>query len=134
MEPDETRESRPIGRGPGRTFPRTGGPGSIRRAGEVYFEKYKVYISGFHSGPSGLQWVRFEEGSCLPEILREIPHIAFEVEDLEEALRGGAVLVPPHRPREGLTMALILRRGAPIELMRFEEGWSRPMGRRFLVP
>ena len=48
-----------------------------------------------------------------------IPHVAFEVDDLETALVGQEILIPPNSPIAGLKVAMILDQGAPIELMEF---------------
>ena len=50
---------------------------------EQYIAQYKMYVSGFGSSPYGIEWMRFEPGSCLPEIIRTVLHVAFEVDDLE---------------------------------------------------
>ena len=58
-------------------------PTSIPRQGERYIEKYKMHISGFETSPYGIEWMRFEENSPVSELIKTLPHIAFEVDDLE---------------------------------------------------
>jgi hypothetical protein len=48
-----------------------------------------------------------------------MPHIAFEVDDLAEALKGKEILTPPNSPGEGITVAMIVDNGAPVELISF---------------
>jgi len=36
---------------------------------------------------NGIEWIRYEDCS-LPEIVRKVPHIAFEVDDINEAIKG----------------------------------------------
>ena len=101
-------------------FHHLGVPTDVPRDGESYMERFKMYASGFESSPYGIEWMRFEEGSPIPEIIRTVPHLAFEVDDLEAALEGKEVLTPPNSPCEGVVIAMILHDGAPVELMQFE--------------
>lgn len=79
-----------------------------------------MYISGFGSSPYGVEWMRFEPGSPVSGIIQEIPHIAFEVDDLDSALEGKELIGEPSSPSEGVRVAMILHNGAPIELLEFE--------------
>ncbi|MBN2002839.1 MAG: hypothetical protein JXA21_05740 [Anaerolineae bacterium] len=63
-------------------------PTDIPRDGEVYLAQYGMYVSGFSSSPYGVEWMRFELWSPLPEIIRTVAHVAFEVDDLDAALHG----------------------------------------------
>ena len=98
-----------------------GVPTDIPRAGEQYLEAFKMYVSGFGTSPYGVQWMRFGEGSPIPEIIRTVPHLAFEVDNLEEALQGKEVLTPPNSPSAGVMVAMIIHNGAPVELIQFEQ-------------
>jgi hypothetical protein len=78
-----------------------------------------MYVSGFESSPYGIEWMRFDTDSRLPEIVKSIPHVAFEVDDLEAALEGKEVLIPPNSPSKGVRVAMIVDNGAPVELLEF---------------
>jgi hypothetical protein len=54
-----------------------------------------------------------------PDVVKTIPHVAFEVDDLAAALIGQEILIPPNSPSAGVKVAMILNHGAPIELMEF---------------
>ena len=102
-----------------------GVPTEIPRDDEKYIAQYKMYVSGFSSSPYGIEWMRFEPGSPLPEIIQTVPHIAFEVDDLEAALQCREVILPPGSPSDGVRAAMIIHNGAPVELIMF--------GKKFLV-
>jgi putative acetyltransferase len=87
---------------------------------EKFIEKYKMYVSGFSSNPFGIEWMRFDPDSPLPELIKTIPHVAFEVYDLEAALQGQEVLFPAGSPSKGVRSAMIVYYGAPVELISFE--------------
>ena len=98
-----------------------GVPTEIAHDGEHYLKPFKMYVSGFESSPYGIEWMRFEEGSPIPEMIRTVPHLAFEVDNLEEALQGKEILTPPNSPSDGVVVAMIIHNGAPVELLQFGE-------------
>jgi hypothetical protein len=63
--------------------------------------------------------MRFDPDAPYPEAVKTIPHVAFEVDDLADALVGQEILIPPNSPSAGLKVAMILDHGTPIELMEF---------------
>ena len=63
--------------------------------------------------------MRFEPGCPLHPIIQTVPHVAFEVDDLDAAIEGLEVISPPGSPSEGVRAAMILENGAPIELIWF---------------
>jgi hypothetical protein len=89
--------------------------------GEVYLEKYKVYHSGFESSEFGIEWMRYEDGCPLPEIVKTVPHVAFEVADIYEAIKGRKVIIEPNSPSEGNIVAFVEENGAPIELIQIQK-------------
>jgi hypothetical protein len=94
-------------------------PTLIPRPGEIHLPKLKIYVSGFESSPYGIQWMRFDPDAPYPEIIKTVPHIAFEVDDLAAALAGKEILIAPNSPSEGVMVAMILSDGAPVELLEF---------------
>lgn len=88
------------------------------REGETYLEKYKLYHCGYEDSEFGVEWMRYEEDCPLPEIVKKMPHIAFEVEDIHEAIRGRKVIIGPNSPSEGNVVAFIEEDGVPIELIQ----------------
>ena len=82
--------------------------------------------SAFESSPYGIQWMRYEPGSPVHDLIRSVLHLAFEVDDLEAALEGKEVLTPPNFPSPGVRVAMKCRR-FPIELIQFvAPGSERP--------
>ena len=89
--------------------------------GEEYLQQFKLYVSGFGTSPYGIEWMRYEEDSPVNDLIKRIPHIAFEVDDLdfELARHEFNLLTPPNSPGEGTRVAMIVHNGAPIELIEF---------------
>ncbi len=89
------------------------------RPDEKHLPTYGMFVSGFETSAFGIEWMRFEETSPLPEIIRTVPHIAFVVDNLETALNGREILFDISAPSGGVRTAMILESGAPVELMEF---------------
>jgi hypothetical protein len=79
-----------------------------------------MYVSGFEGSPSGIERMRLDEDSLLPELVKTVSDVAFEVDDLGAALAGRDLLIAPNSPSAGLTAAFIVVDGAPVELMKFD--------------
>lgn len=89
---------------------------------ERYLPQFKFYISGFGTSPFGVEWMRFDDDSPVHELIQTVPHIAFEVEDLDYELtnRNFKIIAEPNPPSEGVRAAMIEHNGTPIELIEFE--------------
>ena len=94
-------------------------PTDISRPDEKYIAQFKMYVSGFSRSPYGIEWMRFKPDCPLHEIIQTVPHIAFEVDDLEAALQGQVVISQPGSPSDGVRAAMIVHNGAPVELITF---------------
>jgi len=95
------------------------------RPGERYLEQYKMYVSGFEASPYGIEWMRFEPGSPISELIRTIPHVAFEVDHLDAEIKGKELLGEVSEPSEGVRVAMIIDNGAPVELLEFRRVFSK---------
>jgi hypothetical protein len=102
-------------------FHHIGIPTDTHRPQEKYIEKYKMYVSGFECSPYGIEWMRFEEDSPVSELVRTVPHIAFEVDDLETALEGKQLIGTISSPSKGVRVAMIIDNDAPVELLEFSK-------------
>lgn len=91
------------------------------RPGERYIPQFKMYVSGFDTSEFGIEWMRFDPDSQISEIIQTIPHIAFEVDDLEKAITGYDIISEINSPSDGLKVAMIIENGVPIELMEFKK-------------
>ena len=98
-------------------------PTNVIMPDERYLPQFKLYVSGFSDSPFGIEWMRFEKDSPINELIRTIPHIAFEVTDLDYELahREFKVITEPNPPSDGVRVAMIEHNGAPIELIEFKK-------------
>jgi hypothetical protein len=103
-----------------RKYHHVGIPTRTARAGETYLDEYKLHCSGFEDSPYGIEWMRFEPDCSLPELVKTVPHVAFEVDDLGAELEGQELLIPPNSPSPGVRVAFIVHDGAPVEFLCFD--------------
>jgi hypothetical protein len=74
-----------------RRYHHIGIPTATPRDGEQYLEEYGMCVSGYEQSDYGVEWMRFEPDSPLPELVKTVPHVAFEVDDLRAELAGREV-------------------------------------------
>jgi hypothetical protein len=96
-------------------------PTSVRRPDERYLPHLKFAVSGFETSPFGIEWMRFDPDCPVSELIRTIPHLAFEVDDLDAALEGWTLIGEVGSPSGGVRTAMILDNGAPVELIEFKK-------------
>jgi hypothetical protein len=77
-------------------------------------------VSDHLATPYGIQWMKFDDCG-LPSLVKRVPHVAFEVDDLREALRGKKVIIEPNEPAPGIMVAFIEEAGAPIEFLQIRK-------------
>ena len=94
-------------------------PTDVVHTNEQYLKDLKMYVSGFETSPYGIEWMRFEEDSPVSKIIKTIPHIAFQVENLDSAITGKELIGEITSPMAGIRVAMILDNGAPVELLEF---------------
>ncbi|MFO7829341.1 MAG: hypothetical protein R6V23_12010, partial [Bacteroidales bacterium] len=75
---------------------------------ERYIPHLKFYVGGFDTSPFGIEWMRFDDDSPFDELIKTLPHIAFEVDNMEEALSRAdfRVLNQTNAPSEGVRVAM----------------------------
>jgi len=98
-------------------FHHFGVPTNKKYANDAYIEGAKVYVTDPARHPYRVEFLRFEAGSPMPEVVRTRPHAAFLVPNLNEALKGANVIIPPFDATAELRCAFITDGDAIIELM-----------------
>ena len=88
--------------------------------GEIPLPHLKMTVSDHLSNPFGIQWQRYWDDAPYPELVKTVPHVAFEVDDLAAALESHHVIIGPNSPSRGVMVAFIEVSGAPVELMQID--------------
>ncbi len=101
-------------------FNHIGIPTTGRFEGEIELPHLKMTVSDHRNNPFGIQWQRYHDDAPYPDVVKTVPHVAFEVDNLKEALKGMTVIIEPNSPIEGLVVAFVEVNGAPVELMEID--------------
>ena len=88
--------------------------------GEIPLPHLKMTVSDHQANPFGIQWQRYWEDALYPDLVKTVPHVAFEVDDLTAALKDQRVIIEPNSPSRGVMVAFIEVSGAPVELMQID--------------
>lgn len=105
-------------------------PHADARPDERHLAELGVHVCGFETSPYGIEWMRFEAGCPVPDVVKTVPHVAFLVDDLDAALEGKEILIAPNAPSDRVRVAFILDDGAPVELLQFDAVPADGRGRR----
>ncbi|MGD2033679.1 MAG: hypothetical protein PVF73_01385 [Bacteroidales bacterium] len=90
---------------------------------EKYLPHLKFYVSGFDTSPFGIEWMRFDDDCPFPDLIKTVPHIAFEVNDIDQALNEHdfEIISEPGIPSDGVRTVMIRHNGVPVELIEFKK-------------
>ncbi len=102
-------------------FSHLGIPTTDKFEGEIDLPHLKMTVSDHQNNPYGIQWQRFWKDAPYPELVKTVPHVAFEVDNLIAELEGKKVIIEPNSPSDGLMVAFIEVHGAPVELMEYSK-------------
>ena len=93
-------------------------PTDEERPGMEHIRHLGIHATDHESNPFGIQWMKYDRDCVLPELVRKVAHVAFEVEDLQAAIQGRKVIIEPNSPSPGVLVAFIEEAGAPVELLQ----------------
>ncbi|MCW2119013.1 hypothetical protein [Flavobacterium sp. 7A] len=102
-------------------FSHIGIPTTEEKNWDGFYEPGKIHFTDFSKDEYGVEWVKFDADSPMPEMMRTVPHVAYSVDNMEEALEGKEMLVEIFSPAEGVRVAFIVHNGSPVEFMEVKE-------------
>ena len=109
-------------------FHHMGIPTQEIKPNERYSARFKMYTTDSISARYRIQFHRFEDGCPLHPLIQTMPHIAYKVSSIEEAIQGEQVILEPYFPFARFQVAMINKNGVPIEFietdLREDEIWS----------
>ena len=101
-----------------KSFSHVGIPTTESKAGEVYSADMKLFLTDFSESEHNIEWLRFDADCEMPKEIQEHTHIAYVVENLEEAISGQKVILDPCSVSDTLRIAFIVDgEGCPVEFM-----------------
>lgn len=91
-----------------------------KKGEEIFINTTKVWVTDYNKHPYKVEWLRYESDSPVKGPVREKPHVAFAVANLEEASKCLKVLLEPFESVPGLRVGFYeYEDGAIIELMEY---------------
>ena len=106
-----------------RRFHHVGLPTDTVQPDETYVPATKVYVTSPDKHPYKVEFLRYEKDSPVTGPLRDLPHIAFETNNLKAEIKGQKVILGPFNPMPGLTVVFIVKDGAVYEFMEGNAKW-----------
>ena len=107
-------------------FDHLGVPTTEPQPGESYIPDLGIWVTDPQAHPSRVEFIRAEAGSPLPELMKRLPHVAFQIPagtTLAEMLAGEEVVFLPYEVQAGrLSVAFIRKYGILFEFMQFTDG------------
>ena len=100
------------------TYHHTGIPVFEKLEGMVYVEPLKVWITDAGASPYKVEFLYFEPDSPMAAAVQDETHVAYQVDDIEAAVKGKRILWPVSEPMPGLKIAFVYDEGIPVELMQ----------------
>ena len=92
-----------------------------KKPGETFIEPTRVWITDFQRHPYRVEWLRFEPDSPVTGPVRDLPHVAYRVEDIQAASQGLKVLLEPFDVGFATVGFYQTEDGAVVELMKYRD-------------
>ena len=79
-------------------------PTNKKIANEKYLKEFNIAVGGFESSPFGIEWMRFDDECSMPDLIKNVPHIAFEVDIIDQEIKRNHfnILRKSNSPSEGV--------------------------------
>jgi len=97
---------------------------TVPQPDENWVEQSKVWVTNPRKHPEHVEFLRYEPGTTVPEIVRANPHIAYRVEAIGPHIEGQEILIPPFVVGDFLEVVFVRKYGTVFEYMHYlKEGW-----------
>ena len=103
------------------TFNHIAIPTNEERNWDGFYEPGRIHYTEFDKDQYQIEWVKFDNNSPMPEMMRTLPHVAYLVDEMEQALKGCEILEETFSPAEGVRVAFIVHKGSPVEFMELSK-------------
>ncbi len=102
-------------------FDHIGIPSNEKRSGERFVPATRVWRTDFNEHPFRVEWLRFEPDSPVTGPVREMPHVAYRVDDIGAAAEGLKVLLEPFDVGPRIVGFYQTADGAVVEFVQYKE-------------
>jgi hypothetical protein len=91
-----------------------------KKPNERFVEATRVWVTDFQNHPFHVEWLRFEPDSPVRGPVREMPHVAYEVDSIKEASQGMKELLAPFEAGIAIVGFYQTVDGAVVEFMEMK--------------
>lgn len=91
-----------------------------RHDGERFVPATRAWVTDFTKHPYRIEWLRFEPDSPVRGPVRERPHVAFRVDDIEAAAAGLTTLLAPFDAGPRIVGFYGTDDGAVVEFVKYK--------------
>ena len=81
----------------------------------------RVWVTDFTRHPYRVEWLRFEPDSPVTGPVREMPHVAYRVDDIKAAAEGMKVLLEPFDAGPRFAGFYQTADGAVVEFVKYKD-------------
>ncbi|MFZ5672458.1 MAG: hypothetical protein ACOZAM_05795 [Pseudomonadota bacterium] len=97
---------------------------TVPQPDENWVEQSRVWVTNPRNHPEHIEFLRYAEGTTVPDAVRNNPHIAFRVDDLAPHMEGQEILIRPFVVGDFLEVVFIRKHNTVFEYMHYlKEGW-----------
>ncbi len=99
-----------------------------KQVDENFVESTRVWVTNPRAHAANVEFLRYKSDSKVTGPLRHLPHVAYRVESVDDAIKDYNVLLEPFDVADGFVrVAFVLVDGAVVEFMQYrnpnETGW-----------
>lgn len=98
-------------------FDHIGVPAAAKLDGMRFLESKRLWLTSPGDHPYRVEWLWYEPSSPEAELIRTVPHVAYRVGSLEDAMAGENVIAEPFDVFGEVRVSFIEVDGAPVEFV-----------------
>jgi hypothetical protein len=99
-------------------FDHIGVPAPAKREGMRFLESKRLWLTSPAEHPFRVEWLWYEDCSREAELVRTLPHVAYRVESIEDAMEGHRIVAEPFDVFGDVRVSFIEVDGAPVEFVQ----------------
>ena len=92
-----------------------------KKSGERFVPATRVWVTNFQNHPFHVEWLRFEPDTPVTGPVRNMPHVAYEVDSIAEASKGMKELLAPFEAGIAVVGFYQSKDGALVEFMEMKD-------------
>ena len=104
-----------------RQYHHLGIPTAVKRPNEFYMADVKLFVTDPSASEQGIEWLRFEEGSSLNPMIQTEAHLAYLVDDVEEAMKGKELVQEPWDANPTTRVGFVVEDGQLVEFLSVQD-------------